>query len=264
MPEVTQFAPGQFSWVDLSAHDQAAAVAFYEGLFGWQCVEQDTQGGPPYGIFELGGQQVAGIGQMSEEMKAMGIPSTWNSYVNVTDIESTAARAAELGATITVPVMKAVDAGWLAFLLDPGGASFALWQADKHCGAQRINDPGCFCWNELATRDIEQSKEFYAQLFGWEYVLNEHAPSTYYIIRCGDTENGGLMQMTEEWGDAPPHWMVYFTVENCDAAAAKIGELGGGVCVPPFDIPIGRIAVVNDSQGATFSAFEFSDASESE
>lgn len=43
---------------------------------------------------------------------------------------------------------------------------------------------------------------------------------------------GGMMEMTEEWGDIPAHWMSYFMVENCDAAVAKATELGGQVCVP--------------------------------
>ncbi|MFQ5732369.1 MAG: VOC family protein [Planctomycetaceae bacterium] len=262
MPEMTSYIPGQFNWVDLSAHDMPAAVEFYGKLFGWECLEQDTGGGPHYGIFELNGRQVGGIGQMADPMKAMGIPSTWNSYVNVENIETAAAKAVELGATMTVPVMKAVDAGWLAFLLDPAGASFALWQPDRHCGAQLVNDPGSFCWNELATPDVEQAKEFYAQLFGWEYALNEQAPSTYYIIKNTGSDNGGIMQMTEEWEGVPPHWMVYFAVENADGCATRVAELGGKVCVPPFDIPIGRIAVLNDVQGATFSAFQFASTTE--
>lgn len=262
MPEMTTYAPGQFNWVDLSAHDMPAAVTFYERLFGWNCVEQEAGGGPHYGIFESGGKPVAGIGQLPEELKGK-VPSAWNSYVNVEDIETAAAKAAELGATITVPVMKAVDAGWLAFLLDPAGASFALWQPDKHPGAQLVNDPGSFCWNELVTPDVERAKEFYAQLFGWEFALNEQSPATYYIIRNAGRDNGGLMQMTEEWKDAPPHWMVYFTVENADACAKTATELGGTVCVPPFDIPIGRIAVLSDVQGGTFSAFQFAAGADS-
>jgi predicted enzyme related to lactoylglutathione lyase len=63
-----------------------------------------------------------------------------------------------------------------------------------------------------------------------------------------------MLQMTAEWGDVPPHWMVYISVEDCDAAAKKVAELGGQVCVPPTDLPeVGRFAVINDPTGATFS-----------
>ena len=62
------------------------------------------------------------------------------------------------------------------------------------------------------------------------------------------------MQMTEEWGELPSHWMIYFSVADCDAAAAKATELGGSVKVPPTDIPpVGRFSVIQDPQGAVFS-----------
>jgi hypothetical protein len=65
------------------------------------------------------------------------------------------------------------------------------------------------------------------------------------------------MPMTgPEWRGVPPHWMVYVAVDDIDAAARKVVELGGKVCVPPTTIPVGRFAVVNDPQGATFSLFQ--------
>jgi predicted enzyme related to lactoylglutathione lyase len=60
--------------------------------------------------------------------------------------------------------------------------------------------------------------------------------------------------MDENWPpDLPTHWMVYFAVEDADAATKKVTELGGTVHMPPRDIPVGRFAVVQDPTGATFS-----------
>jgi len=60
-----------------------------------------------------------------------------------------------------------------------------------------------------------------------------------------------------EWKGVPPHWMIYITVADCDERAAKAKELGGAVCVPPTDVPnVGRFAVINDAQGATFSLIQ--------
>jgi predicted enzyme related to lactoylglutathione lyase len=47
-------------------------------------------------------------------------------------------------------------------------------------------------------------------------------------------------------------WHVYFAVEDCDAACAKVTELGGSVVTPPEDTPYGRLATVKDPMGATF------------
>lgn len=262
MNEQTAFANGCFCWVDLVAHDMAAVVPFYHSVFGWECVEQDTQGGPPYGIFQRDGLQVAGIGQMSDEMKSQGFPPHWNSYVNVEDINAAIGKAEELGATVSVPVMKVLDAGWLAFFQDPTGGHLALWQKDRHAGAQVTGEPGSFCWNELATRDCEAAKEFYAQLFGWEFELNEHSPTTYYIILNDGRHNGGMMQMTEEWGEIPPHWAVYFAVENAADTVKAVQDGGGHVHVPPFETPVGAIAVLADPQGGTYNIIEPSETNE--
>ena len=54
----------------------------------------------------------------------------------------------------------------------------------------------------------------------------------------------------------PPHWSIFFGATDVDASAAKVKELGGSVVVEPFDIPVGRMAVVADPQGATFNLFQ--------
>lgn len=254
------YAHGQFSWVDLSAHDKAAAEQFYGQLFGWKVVPQDTHGGPPYAQLELDGHAVAGIGQMSEDMKAQGVPPMWNSYINVDDVEAAAARAKELGGQIMVPPMKVLDAGWLAFVTDPTGATFGLWQKDQHIGATLVQEPGSLCWNELSTRDQVGAREFYGTLLGWSFSLLEvpadGPPTEYHIIKNQAQDNGGIIQMNAEWGELPPHWMVYFSVADIDASVARVAELGGNVHVPQFDTSVGRIAVVADPQGAVFSLIQ--------
>jgi predicted enzyme related to lactoylglutathione lyase len=70
---------------------------------------------------------------------------------------------------------------------------------------------------------------------------------------------GGMMEMDGQWGDTPPHWMIYIMVDDCDAVAGKVTQLGGTVCVPPTDIPkVGRFAVLGDPQGAYFSIIQLS------
>jgi predicted enzyme related to lactoylglutathione lyase len=230
-----------------------AAKEFYGGIFGWQTVDQDTQGGPPYAEFRLEGQGAAGLGQMSDEMKAQGIPPMWNSYVNVDDVEKATKKAQELGAQVTVPVMKVVEAGWLSFIQDPTGGHLGLWQKNQLLGAQVVSEPGSFCWNELATRDIETARAFYSQLLDWELLPFQGGPTKYYIAKNKGKEAAGLMQMDEQWGNIPPHWMVYFSVSDTDATVERITQAGGKVHVPPFDIPVGRMAVVADPEGGVFS-----------
>jgi predicted enzyme related to lactoylglutathione lyase len=47
---------------------------------------------------------------------------------------------------------------------------------------------------------------------------------------------------------------VTFAVDDADATAAKVTELGGNVIVPPFDTPWVRMTILGDPQGASFIA----------
>jgi hypothetical protein len=74
------------------------------------------------------------------------------------------------------------------------------------------------------------------------------------VIGVGDHSNGGLTDMMPP--DAPPHWLVYFGTDDIDATVAKIGELGGTVVQPPFEIGDGnRVAVAQDPQGGYFALY---------
>jgi hypothetical protein len=258
MTQRTEYPHGVFCWVDLNAHDLEAAKRWYCALFGWTAETADTYGGPPYVMFSKHGKLVAGAGQMSEAMLRAGVPSLWNDYVKVDDCAAIEAKVIELGGTIMVPTMQVLDAGWLCFLQDPGGVSFALWQPNQHHGAQLVDAPGSFCWNELATRDLDQAKRFYTALLGWEYGSDPRAPIEYTTIKAGGRENGGIITMSgPHWEGIPPYWNTYFAVADADAALATITETGGKLLFGPRDIPgVGRFAVVSDPQGALFSVMQ--------
>lgn len=247
---------GQFCWVDLAANDLGAAADFYHQVFGWTTDTADTQGGPPYLLFQNDGYVVAGAAELSPDMKAAGVPAMWNNYIYVHDVAATLDKAQKLGAIITVPTMKIFEAGWLGFLQDPTGAQVGLWQKNQFGGATRVNDAGCFCWNELATRDFASARAFYGELFGWTYKENKDSPARYEIIECAGCENGGIMEMTPEWGEVPPHWTAYFTVAKLDDTVTRLKTAGGRLHCEPFDIPVGRLAVAADAQGAGFNLIE--------
>jgi predicted enzyme related to lactoylglutathione lyase len=121
---------------------------------------------------------------------------------------------------------------------------------------------GSFCWNELSTTDDQAAIKFYTELLGWEIKSSNTAPCegsaeappmVYNEIVVGGRQVGGIYKMGPESGAAPSsHWMAYVAVEDVDAKARQVWELGGKVCVPPTDIPnVGRFCVVNDPTGAT-------------
>lgn len=116
---------------------------------------------------------------------------------------------------------------------------------------------GVFSWNELLTSDVEAAKSFYTQLFGWETETMPSSMGDYVLFKAGDAQVGGMGQLPEQAAQmgAPPYWGAYVSVDDIDAIARKVEELGGKVLVPPMDIPdVGRFATFQDPQGAIIAA----------
>jgi predicted enzyme related to lactoylglutathione lyase len=123
---------------------------------------------------------------------------------------------------------------------------------------------GSFCWVELATSDQAAAKTFYSSLFGWAPNDNPMGPDDYYTIfklDGRDTAAAYTLRPDRQPG-VPPHWMLYIAVDNADDSAARAAQAGGNVVAPPFDVyTFGRMAVVQDPAGATFSMWQPKDNS---
>jgi len=252
MPDRTEYKPGTPSWIDIGT-DVGAAKTFYGGLFGW--TTQDA--GPPeetggYGFFMKGDKMVAGYGPQMQPG-----PTFWTTYVSVEDAEETAQRVEKAGGKVVVPPMDVMGAGRMAVFQDQQGAFISAWQPMEHKGAQVVNEPGSMSWNELNTRDVDGSKAFYSEVFGWEPVTQGDGAHTYTEWKLDGESVGGMMPMPPMVpAEVPPHWLVYFAVDDTDAAVAKVKELGGSVMLPPTDVEPGRLSVVADDKGAAFAVIK--------
>jgi hypothetical protein len=118
---------------------------------------------------------------------------------------------------------------------------------------------GTICWAELASKDLESSKTFYTELFGWQ-LKGGNTPSAdcdagamdYTEIIVGGKPSGGMYQITEQMAGMPSNWSTYVSVDDVDASAKRVEELGGSIVMPPMDIPqVGRFCVIKDPSGAT-------------
>jgi uncharacterized protein len=251
MVEKTKYDPGTFCWVELAAKDGAAAKRFYTSLFGWEVDDLPVPDGSVYTMLKKNGKQVGAMYQMGPHQG--GVPPHWNSYVSVASSDASAVKAKELGGKVILEPFDVLDAGRMAIVSDPTGAVFSLWEARRHIGAQLVNEPGAFCWNELYTTDPKKAADFYSALFGWTKDARHMDFGEYVIFEHGGRQMGGMMQLPKEWA-APPHWHVYFAVDDCDRAVATATGLGAKVMVPPTDIEnVGRFAMLTDPEGAGFA-----------
>jgi hypothetical protein len=149
-----------------------------------------------------------------------------------------------------------MDVGRMAICQDPTGATFSIWQAKAHKGSSVMGENGTPCWFELATKGVEKAEKFYRDVFGWSVKAGSDAGFVYREISApgAPMPQGGMMELTPQHGPVPPHWMIYFTVKDCDADAKRCQSLGGKIVVPPMDIPnVGRFSVLADPAGATFA-----------
>ncbi len=241
--------PGAVSWVDLMTSDIADARKFYGKLFGWEV----EQGGPEtggYGMATLRGNRIAGMMQKTPDMQQM--PTAWTVYFATDDADRTCAAIREFGGQVTIEPMDVMEEGRMAVASEPTGGVFGLWQAKKHGGMDLVDQPGSFAWTELNTRDMKRSSDFLVKVFG--YQTRKMEGMEYTVLKLGDQDVGGVMQMTEQHfpPEVPPHWVVYFATADTDAATRQATEMGGKVMAPPFDSPYGRIAVLQDPQGGVF------------
>lgn len=244
--------PGTFCWFECGSTDPAGARAFYPKLFGWEAVDvpMPVEGGGTYTLFRMDGEDIAGLFPLSGP-QFDGVPSHWSTYVAVEDADESVRRAASLGGRTVVPPTDIPGVARIAAVEDPTGACISLYQAGGHAGAAPLGPlPGTFGWSELATGDTVAAGAFYSGLFGWERKEDEGG-LPYTEFQVAGRSIGGMMPLAEHHGDAPPHWLPYVMVTDCDGGAGRVGGLGGSLLVPPTDIPgVGRFAVFRDPAGA--------------
>jgi predicted enzyme related to lactoylglutathione lyase len=258
MSERASYTPGTPCWVELGTPDIEAAAAFYGELFGWEIPELPNSaelGG--YRRAKKGGKDVAGAAPLMQE----GQPPAWSTYVSVTDAAATLATVGEAGGQVIVEPMDVVGLGTMGVFADPTGAVCGVWQPGTFAGAELVNEPGAFAWNELGTRDPAAAKAFYSAVFGWgtkDHDMGEMGTYTEWLV--GEDSVGGMMDVSGRLPDeVPAHWLAYFAVENTDAAVETVGSAGGGVSFGPIDIPAGRFAIVTDPHGAAFAVIQSPD-----
>src|SRR5438874_1938420 len=115
-------SPGTFCWIELHAPSEAEAKSFYTSLFGWTTKEIPIPDGSNYVMFQKNGKTAAAMYENKQ-----GHPA-WASYVAVTSVDESAAKAKSLGGSVMMGPFDVMDAGRMAVVADPTGAAFAMWQ----------------------------------------------------------------------------------------------------------------------------------------
>ena len=180
----------------------------------------------------------------------------WNMYIAVDSADDAGEgdrirweRASPSPSTCSTPV------AWR--FADRENAVFRVWEATDQ-GCQLVNEPNTWNFSELNTRNIDGAKAYYGALSagrrgqsraaGWSSACSSRpgtGSSSRRATRDSPATGGQRSARVRRRGvgytrrpvsaDVPPHWSVTFAMDDADASAAKVTELGGEVLVPPFD-----------------------------
>jgi predicted enzyme related to lactoylglutathione lyase len=120
---------------------------------------------------------------------------------------------------------------------------------------------------EIPADDVERSRKFYTDLFGWKIekwpgMDSDSGGSSnmeYWVITTTDEKGnkaligGGMMKRQK------PHEQItnFIDVKSVDEYSSKIEKLGGKVVVPKMAVPgMGYFAVGHDTENNSFGIWE--------
>lgn len=246
-----QSPAGAPCWADLWTTDVDGSRQFYSQLFGWEALEPSPEFGG-YWMFNRDGAPTAGgMGSMGD----MIADNTWKPYFCTRDIDASLKTAEAGRATVQATAMPVADLGVQAVVTDPAGAIFGLWQPGSFEGFQVVGEHASPSWFELHTREYAKEVEYYRELFGFEVdAVSDTDEFRYFTFRNPDSEEdlGGIMDSSRWLAAGGDHWDIYWHVDDANAVAGKVQDLGGTIAHGPDPTPYGVLVACVDPAGAHF------------
>jgi predicted enzyme related to lactoylglutathione lyase len=124
---------------------------------------------------------------------------------------------------------------------------------------------GKVVWHDLLTNDIDGSRKFYGELFGWEFespgIDLGFSDDGYVLIRHNGTLIGGMVN-TKALGKTEniSQWITMISVTDINAAVASITDGGGKLLAPPRILKHrGQLTIAEDPTGAIFALIQTKD-----
>jgi predicted enzyme related to lactoylglutathione lyase len=246
---------GRFVWYELLTPDPHAAVSFYTDVIGWDTQEWENG----YTMWVSSQGPLGGVMRLPDDARKDGVRPHWTSYVEVADVDATAAQVRGLGGRVLVEPTDLPKLGArFTIIADPQGASIYAYKPFDVMKLHDSTKPGEFTWSELLTSDHDGAFAFYSSLFGWQR-LGEHdlgPMGVYLLYGVGEEQLGGMFTKTKEMLISPT-WSYYVEVDGLDVRVEKAKAKGATLLNGPMDVPGGsRIAQILDPQGVMFAMHE--------
>jgi predicted enzyme related to lactoylglutathione lyase len=115
---------------------------------------------------------------------------------------------------------------------------------------------GAPCWADLWTSDVEGSRTFYSELFGWGALPPAPEFGGYFIFERHGAETAGAMGSMGDMA-ANDTWKPYFCTEDIGDSLAKVEAAGGAVPMGAMAVAaLGTQAIATDPSGAVFGLWQ--------
>ena len=111
--------------------------------------------------------------------------------------------------------------------------------------------PGNVVHVEIPADNTAQEREFWGGLFGWQFE-NFPGPSEYHMTRISDQTGGAITNMEP----GKRGLRVYFDVDDINAGAARVRELGGEASEAMPVPSMGWFVTGTDPQGNEFGLWQ--------
>jgi hypothetical protein len=242
---------GKFIWRDLLTENRKGAESFYGELFGWTFRET---GDSRYTLILHRGRPIAGMFSVGEDRKDIN-ESQWVSLLSVSDVDDAVSQVREDSGQVHVAPVDVSPRGTLAVVSDSQGALLAFVKTTGGDPPDRDAVMGGWLWTELWTYEVDRALAFYGELVGYTHEMAGEK-GDYTILQTSGVPRAGILEMSTK--KIRPHWVPYVRVENAQAIADRVDELGGAVVVAPRDdLRDGKVAVIADPSGAVVAVQEW-------
>lgn len=222
-----QIKHGDVGYVSINTPDAARAQAFYSAVLGWS----------------FDGHHVAGSSLSMGVFETVG-PSTLFCCYAVDDLDAAREAIVTGGGTVGEPQQR--EFGTVLDAVDPSGLPFAVYRDAVGTARPALNGtgPGELSYITYFAEDSAAFRAFYSRVLHWTFA-------------AGRVPDGWAVEGTHPMagiagGNPDPVTVPMWTVEDIDAAVARVRAAGGTVIEEPSAQPYGKSALCTDDQGARF------------
>jgi uncharacterized glyoxalase superfamily protein PhnB len=226
---VSRIRHGDIGYVSVWTADPVRSAAFYGHVLGWR--------------YDAASRKVTNTTQHIGIVAVPGSRTLFCCYA-VTDVD--AARRAILEAGGAAGEVSQAAHGPTVDATDPFGTAFSVYQPTGVAPRPALNGtgPGELSYITFEVTDSSAFREFYRRVLGWTF-------------EPGRVDDGWQIQaahpMSGAAGGAAQNATVpMWTVEDVDAAVARVREAGGSVIEEPSQQSYGASALCADDQGVRF------------